>query len=195
LSQENKKPKQKADKRKPRHNSRQVKQEVGRRERQLQALELVAQGYTYAEISKEIGVSQVSVWDYVKDGLSIYKERIAESVESLVAMEWQRLEQQEAKLWKLIRSAEADSFDKEGNRDYKTIATLYARVQSLNADRMKLIEKIDPGADLSLDTRVSLVVVKSREQLPRIIDATEFAQRVLHDELSTESAEEPETDS
>jgi predicted transcriptional regulator len=172
-----------------------TQREVEYRERQLKALELLAEGYTYTEVGKELGCSPVMVGNYVKDGLGHYKERIAESVETLVAMEWRRLEHQETKLWRLVRSAENDAFDKDGNRDYKSIATLYARLQSLNADRLKLIEKIDPGADLSLDTRVSLVVVRSRQELPKIIEATEFAQRVLHDGLSAEGAQESETDS
>jgi hypothetical protein len=174
--------------------ARRTQSEVEYREKQARALELLAEGYTYTEIGKEIGVSHPMVSNYVKDGLGLYKERIAESVETLVAMEWRRLEHQETKLWRLVRSAENDAFDKEGNRDYKSIATLYARLQSLNADRLKLIEKIDPGADMSLDTRVSLVVVRSRQELPKIIEATEFAQRVLHDELPAEGAQEPETD-
>jgi predicted transcriptional regulator len=171
-----------------------MQNEAAYREKQSKALELLAEGYTYSEIGEQIGVTQQMVSVYVKDGLSLYKERIAESVETLVAMEWRRLEHQETKLWRLVRSAENDAFDKDGNRDYKSIATLYARLQSLNADRLKLIEKIDPGADLSLDTRVSLVVVRSRQELPKIIEATEFAQRVLHDGLSAEGAQESETD-
>lgn len=132
----------------------------------------------------------VAVWDYVRDALNVYKDRIAESVEHLIAFEWARLEQQEHKIWKLIRSAEADCFDKDGNRDYKSIATLYSRLQSLNKDRLALIEKIDPGADHSLDTSVSLVVVKNREELPKVLSATEFAQRVIHDEFPAEGETE-----
>lgn len=168
---------------------------VARRERQLLALELIAQGYTYAEAAKKVGVGIVAIWDYVKDALNIYKERIAESVESLVAFEWQRLETQEQRIWSLIRSAEKDAVDEEGKRDYRALTGLLGRLQALNSDRRALIDKIDPGADHSLDTTVSLVVVRNRQQLPKIIEATEFAQRVIHDEFSSESEEEqPEGD-
>lgn len=132
----------------------------------------------------------VCIWDYVKDATNFYRERVAESVEHLIAFEWARLEQQETKIWTLIRSAEADAVSKEGVRDYRSIAGLYARLQALNKDRLALIEKIDPGADQSLDTTVSLVVVRDRSQLPKIIEATEFAQRVIQDELPAERDEE-----
>lgn len=167
-----------------------MQQKLKRQQNQLKALELIAQGYTYAEAAKEVGVGAVCIWDYVKDATNVYRERIAESVEHLIAFEWSRLEQQERKIWNLIRSAEGDAFTKDGGRDYKSIAGLYARLQALNKDRLALIEKIDPGADQSLDTTVSLVVVRDRSQLPKIIEATEFAQRVIQDELPTERDEE-----
>lgn len=167
-----------------------VQNQLKRQQRQLRALELIAQGYTYAAAAKEVGVGVVCIWDYVKDATNIYRERIAESVEHLIAFEWARLEQQETKIWNLIRSAETDAVSKEGGRDYKSIATLYARLQALNKDRLSLIEKIDPGADQSLDTTVSLVVVRDRTQLPKIIEATEFAQRVIQDEFPSQRDEE-----
>jgi hypothetical protein len=45
--------------------------------------------------------------------------------------------------------------------------------------------------DHSLDTAVSFVVVKDRQALPQVIDAVDFAQRVVHDR-STEEVEEVE---
>lgn len=167
-----------------------VHRKLQRQQNQLKALELIAQGYTYADAAKECGVGVVCIWDYVKDATNFYRERVAESVEHLIAFEWARLEQQETKIWTLIRSAEADAVSKEGVRDYRSIAGLYARLQALNKDRLALIEKIDPGADQSLDTTVSLVVVRDRSQLPKIIEATEFAQRVIQDELPAERDEE-----
>lgn len=123
-----------------------------------------------------------------------YRERIAESVERWIALEWARLERQEEGIWRNIRLAETAALSEEGEINFGAISNLYGRLSGLNKDRLALLEKVDPGVDQSLDTAVSFVVVANREQLPPVIDAVNFAQRVVHD-VSAEELEEEESDS
>ena len=116
-----------------------------------------------------------------------YRERLAESVEKWIALEWARLQRQEEGLWRNIRLAESAALSEEGEIKFGEIANLYGKLSSLNKDRLALLAKIDPGADQSLDTAVSFVIVKDRRELPRVIDAVDFAQRVVHDSDSNSS--------
>ena len=131
------------------------------------------------------------MWGLVEQAMGDYRERLAESVEKWIALEWARLQRQEEGIWRNIRLAESAALTEEGEINFGAIANLYGKLSALNRDRLALLERIDPGVDHSLDTAVSFVVVKDRQALPQVIDAVDFAQRVVHDR-STEEVEEVE---
>jgi hypothetical protein len=157
----------------------------------LLAFELLSSGYTQAEIAAKLKCSVGKVWGLVEQAMGDYRERLAESVEKWIALEWARLQRQEEGIWRNIRLAESAALTEEGEINFGAIANLYGKLSALNRDRLALLERIDPGVDHSLDTAVSFVVVKDRQALPQVIDAVDFAQRVVHDR-STEEVEEVE---
>ena len=164
-----------------------------RQKNQLQAFELYSSGHKLSDIATLLKVSQSQAWLLIDSAMGDYRERIAESVERWIALEWARLERKEEGVWRNIRLAETAALDAEGEMNFGAIANLYGRLSALNKDRLALLEKVDPGVDQSLDTAVSFVVVANREQLPAVIDAVNFAQRVVHD-VSPEELEEEQSD-
>jgi hypothetical protein len=165
-----------------------------RQKNQLEAFNLYSSGHRLCDIATQLKVSETSAWSLIDQAMTDYRERIAESVERWIALEWARLQRQEEGLWRNIRLAETAALTEEGEINFGAIAALYGRLSGLNKDRLALLEKVDPGIDQSLDTAVSFVVVANREQLPPVIDAVNFAQRVVHDIPSEELEEQQPID-
>lgn len=133
------------------------------------------------EIAAKVGVETDTVRKYVKDGLEEYRAHVTSGVERLVAAEWAKLEVQERAIWDLIRGVK----DVMGAKVAEVKAGLFGRLAALNKQRMDLINKIDPGEDQSFDTAVSFVIVRDRRELPRIIEAKDFAQRVISNDMAS----------
>lgn len=182
--------KRKASKRGPRRTANALANERAA----LQAFEMLSSGHTHGEIAAKLKCSYSKVWNLVEQAMGDYRERLAESVEKWIALEWARLQRQEEGIWRNIRLAETAALSTEGEIKFGEIANLYGKLSSLNKDRLNLLERIDPGVDHSLDTAVSFVIVKDRSELPTVIDAVDFAQRVVHDSSPQEVEEIEDTD-
>lgn len=148
---------------------------------------MYCRGLRINQIAERLGLYREVVGDYVRDALEYFRDRQSERLSEYYSAEFAANQMATEKMWELFDRSPLDSIK----------CRAMANLIQLQGKRLEILRMVAPEKDESIDTDISIVVVKNKEEWKAVQTATEHlkllkqeAERTVNGRVVPESVSE-----